>query len=85
MINAKNDMEIYGTKKEKDGKIIAINNINDVLIEIGKTYYYYSVGLGEVKSHYVKRIENGGIWAVDSDGRVEIDNLYLTKEDVLNK
>lgn len=55
-------------------------NKNGLAIEVSKRYYYYNIGLGEIKSHYVKRIES--LWAVDSDGRVELDSLYESAEDV---
>lgn len=55
-------------------------NRNGLLIEVGKVYFYWNVGLGEIKTHHVIRVDC--IYATASTGRVEIDSLYLTKEEV---
>ena len=57
-----------------------VTNKRGLIIEVGKNYFYYNIGLGEIKTHYVKRIES--LWAVDSNGRVELDSLFESQEDV---
>lgn len=59
----------------KDMKKQTIKNKNGLDICIGKTYYYYNQGLGEIKPHYVKGFTNN-VWAYSSDGMVKLDSLY---------
>lgn len=55
-------------------------NRNGLLIEVGKVYYYWNIGLGEIKTHHI--ISTDCVYATSSNGRVELDSLYLTKEEI---
>lgn len=59
-----------------------IINSAGVTVQVGKTYYYFNTGLGEVKTHFVRYFCNN-IWAVDYDGKVDIDSLRENKQDVI--
>lgn len=60
-----------------------MTNKNGLLIEVGKSYYYWNIGLGETRNHKVKGFSNN-VWAVANDGRVEIDSLYEHENEVPN-
>ena len=49
-------------------------NKNEVLLEVGKTYHYFNIGLREVKEHTIKYFSSD--YAVASDGKVHQDSLY---------
>lgn len=58
-----------------------IINSNGLKIEVGKTYYYYNIGLGEIKTHLVKGFSNN-VWAYSHEGRVGLDSLFEYESDI---
>lgn len=58
----------------------SITNSNGLAIEIGKTYYFYCIGMDEVMTHTVKSLDC--VYATASDGRVELDSLYENPNDI---
>lgn len=60
----------------------SIINSNGIVIGVGKTYYYYNVGMNQIMAHTVIRLDC--VYATASDGRVELDSLYDNVNDVKN-
>lgn len=68
----------YPIVRDKDFKIISVAGF-----ELGKTYDYFSQGLGEVKNHFIIRFEIP--YAVAVDGKVSIEGLINQRDKQLNK
>lgn len=55
-------------------------NKNGVVLEEGNTYYYYNIGLGEIKDHTILYFSDANQNAVSYNGKVDIDSLYYTHD-----